>query len=266
MPDPSPITPGFFRERLPWAVTDATTMVVRSLRLSTRNVDGLITSLMLPVMLMLVFVFLFGGAIETGTSYVNYVVPGVILLSAAFGSAMTAVSISADLSTSIIDRFRSMAIVPSSVLFGHVVASLVRNLASTAIVIGVAIAIGFRPSAGPIEWLAAIGLLSLFILAMSWFSAAIGILARTPDAASGFTFVALFLPYVSSAFVPVETMPTWLRAFAETQPVTPMIEAVRGLLTGTEIGSSGISAVAWWGGIALVFCALAAWLYRRRRD
>ena len=260
-----PARPATIGQRLAWGAADAATMVRRAFRLSMRNVDGLITSIVLPVMLMLVFVFLFGGAIETGTEYVNYVVPGVLLLSASYGASMTAVSVSSDVGTSIIDRFRSMPILPASVLIGHVVASLVRNLIATALVIGVAIAIGFRPSAGPIEWLAAGGLLALFILAMSWFSAAIGVLTRSPDAASGFTFLALFLPYVSSAFVPIETMPTWLRGFAENQPITPIIEAMRGLLTGTEIGTSGLQAVAWWGGIAVIFFALAGLLFRRRR-
>ena len=186
-------------------------MLGRNYRLSLRNVDSLVTGLALPVLLMLVFVFLFGGAINTGTAYVTYVLPAVIVLSASFGAASTAVSVSADLKGGMVDRLRSMPIVSWSFLAGHVGASLVRNLVATALVVGVAVLIGFRPTAGPLEWLAAVGLLSLFILAISWFSAAIGLFASSPEAASGYSFFVVFLPYVSSGFVPVETLPVWLQ-------------------------------------------------------
>lgn len=245
------------------AISDTAIMVVRGLRLSMRNVDGLVSGIALPVMLMLVFVFLFGGAIETGTQYVDYVVPGVIVLCAAFGSATTAVSVSADMTNGVMDRFRSMAIAPSSVLAGHVVASLARNLVSAILVIGVAVLIGFRPSAGPVEWLATAGLLTLFIAAMSWFAATVGLLARSPEAASGASFFAMFLPYLSSAFVPIETMPAWLRPLAEHQPITPLIESVRALLTGGD-ASAGPLAVAWWAAIGVAFLVLASWLFARR--
>ena len=182
-------------------------MLRRSYRLSMRNVDGLITGIALPVILMLVFVVLFGGAIDTGTAYVTYVVPAVILLTASFGAATVAVSVSADMKGGIIDRFRSLPIVPWSVLAGHVGATLVRNLVASAIVIGVAVAIGFRPTAGVAEWIVVIGLLSLFIVAIAWFSTAIGLVASSPEAASGASFVFMMLPYVSSGFVPVETLP-----------------------------------------------------------
>jgi ABC-2 type transport system permease protein len=243
-------------------ISDTSIMVVRGLRLSMRNVDGLVSGIALPVMLMLVFVFLFGGAIETGTEYVDYVVPGVIVLCAAFGAATTAVSVSADMTNGVMDRFRSMAIAPSSVLAGHVVASLARNLVSAVLVIGVAILIGFRPSAGPTEWLATAGLLILFITAMSWFAATVGLLARSPEAASGVSFFAMFLPYLSSAFVPIETMPAWLRPIAEHQPITPLIESVRALLTGGD-ASAGLLAVAWWAAIGVAFLGIASWLFAR---
>jgi ABC-2 type transport system permease protein len=245
-------------------MSDSLTMVGRSLRLTIRTPDALLTSLMLPVMLMLLFVYLFGGAIQTGTEYVTYVVPGVLLLCAGFGASMTAVSVSHDMTGGIIDRFRSLDVGGAAILAGHVAASVARNLASTVLVFGVAFLIGFRPSAGPLDWLAAGGVLLAFMLAISWLSAAIGLLARSPEAAGGFTFFMAFVPYPSSAFVPIDTMPTWLHGFAEHQPVTPVIETLRGLLLGTPIGSSPWLALAWCGAILVASVALAGWLFRRR--
>jgi ABC-2 type transport system permease protein len=155
-------------------------MAGRSLRLSARNPDAVLTSLLLPIMLLLLFVYLFGGAIQTGTRYVTYVVPGVLLLCAGFGASMTAVTVTEDMNGGTIDRFRSMDVAGASVLAGHVTASVVRNLASTVLVFGVAFLIGFRPSAGPLDWLAAAAVLVLFLLAVSWLSAAFGLLARSP--------------------------------------------------------------------------------------
>jgi ABC-2 type transport system permease protein len=243
---------------------DMLTMVGRSVRLSMRNLDALLTSLLLPVMLMLLFVYLFGGAIHTGTRYVTYVVPGIILLCAGFGSSTTAVGVSQDMKGGIVDRFRSMDIGGVPVLAGHVAASVARNTASTVLVLAVAFLIGFRPSAGPLDWLAVAGVLLLFVLAISWLSAAVGLLAKSPEAASGFTFLVMFLPYPSSAFVPIDTMPAWIHGFARHQPVTPVIETVRGLLLGTPVGSSPWLAVAWSGGILIASVALSAALFRRR--
>jgi ABC-2 type transport system permease protein len=239
-------------------------MVGRGVRLSARNVEALLTAVFLPIMLMLLFVYLFGGAIDTGTAYVTYVVPGVLLLCAGFGAAMTAVSVSQDMTTGIVDRFRSMDVPAASILAGHVVASVARNLVATALVFAVAFGIGFRPSAGPVRWLAAVGVLLLFIVAISWLSAAVGLLARTPEAAGGFTFFVSFLPYPSSAFVPIETMPGWLRGFATHQPVTGVIETLRGLLLDLPLGSSPARAVAWCVGIIAASVAVAGVLFRLR--
>jgi ABC-2 type transport system permease protein len=246
------------------AWTETLTMVGRCLRLSRRNVEALLTSLMLPIILMLLFVYLFGGAINTGGAYVTYVVPGVILLCAGFGSATTAVSVSQDMNGAIIDRFRSMGLSGASVLSGQVAASVARNLASTVLVFGVAFAIGFRPHAGALAWLGASGVLVLFILAISWLAAGIGLLASSPEAANGFSFVVMFLPYASSAFVPIATMPSWIRGFAQHQPVTPVIETLRGLLLGTPIGDNAWRSVAWCGGILVVSVALCTVAFRRR--
>jgi ABC-2 type transport system permease protein len=245
-------------------MSSALVMIDRSVRLSRRNLDALLTALMLPIMLMLLFVYLFGGAIETGTEYVTYVVPGVILLCAAFGASTTAVSVSQDVNGGIVDRFRSMDVGGVAFLTGHVVASVVRNLASTLLVLGVALIIGFRPAAGPLDWLAVAGVLLLFVSAISWLSAAVGLLVRSAEAAGGFTFFVMFLPYPSSAFVPIDSMPGWIHGFAEHQPSTPVIEALRGLMLGTVVGTAPWVALSWSAGILLVSVAAAGALFRRR--
>ncbi|OLF16820.1 multidrug ABC transporter permease [Actinophytocola xanthii] len=239
-------------------------MTARSIRLSLRNIDGLITALFLPVMLMLLFVYLFGGAIETGTEYVTYVVPGVIVLCAGFGSSLTAVAVTNDMTGGIMDRFRSMDVSGAAVLGGHVVASVARNLMSTVLVILVGFLIGFRPQADAPDVLAAVSVLVLFVVAFSWVAAAVGVLARSPEAAGGFTFFIMFLPYPSSAFVPIDTMPSWIHGFAEHQPMTPVIESMRGLLLGTPVGDSAWLAIAWCAGILAVALAAASVLFRRR--
>jgi ABC-2 type transport system permease protein len=241
------------------------TMVARSVRLSTRNIDALLTSVILPVTIMLLFVYLFGGAIQTGTAtYVNYVTPGVLLLCTGYVSALTATGVTQDMQDGVIDRFRSMDVNPAAVLTGHVAASVLRNLVAAVSMLAVAFLIGFRPTAGPLEWLAATGLLLLFVLAVSWIAAAFGLLARTPEGAGGLSFFLMFLPYPSSAFVPIETMPTWLHGFAEHQPATPVIETLRGLLMGTPIGDSGWMAVTWCAALIVISVALAGALFRRR--
>jgi ABC-2 type transport system permease protein len=239
-------------------------MIGRSLRLATRNVESMLTAVMLPVMLMLLFVYVFGGEIRTAGEYVNYVVPGIILLCAGFGAASTAISVATDMTNGIVDRFRSMPLGSSAVLTGHVTASLARNLVATGIVIGVAFAVGWRPNATPVEWLAALGMVVLFIAAISWLSAAFGLLAKSPEAANGFTFVLMFLPYLSSAFVPTDTLPAALRGFAANQPVTPVIETLRGLWMGTPIGTEVWWALAWCLGIGIIAFAGSSWLFRRK--
>jgi ABC-2 type transport system permease protein len=247
-----------------WTVDNSFTLIGRSLRISLRNTEALLMAIALPVLLMLIFVYIFGGAINTGTEYINYVVPGIVILCAGFGSSTTAVSVAYDMVNGIIDRFRSLPIVSSAVLTGHVVASVVRNIVAMVLVIGVALLLGWRPSAGPLGWLAAVGVLVLFMTAISWLAAALGLLFKSVDAAGGATFAVTFLPYISSAFVPVETMPSWLRPVAEHQPITPVVETVRGLLMGTPIGSSWWQALAWFGGITVAAFLAATVLFKRR--
>jgi ABC-2 type transport system permease protein len=245
-------------------VSDALTMSGRCLRLSRRNPEALLTSLMLPVMLLLLFVYLFGGAIQTGTRYVTYVVPGLLLLCAGYGASITSVSVANDMTGGIIDRLRSLDVGGAAFLAGHVTASVARNAASTTLVLAVGLLIGFRPHADAFEWVAAAGVLLAFVLALSWLAAVIGLLARSPEGANAFTFFVMFLPYPSSAFVPVATMPSWIQGFAEHQPVTPVIETIRSLLLGTPAGSSPWQALAWCAALLTVSITLAGVLFRRR--
>ena len=245
-------------------MSDALTMSGRCLRLSRRNPEALLTSLMLPVMLMLLFVYLFGGAIETGTRYVTYVVPGLLLLCAGYGASITAVSVANDMTGGIVDRLRSLDVGGAAFLAGHVTASVARNAASTTLVLAVGLLIGFRPDADALEWVTAAGVLLAFVLALSWLAAVIGLLARSPEGANGFTFFVMFLPYPSSAFVPVDTMPSWIQGFAEHQPVTPVIETIRSLLLGTPAGSSPWQALAWCAALLTISITLAGVLFRRR--
>jgi ABC-2 type transport system permease protein len=252
-----------------YALTDTRVMIARCVRRSLRDPEAFITALMLPIVLMLLFVYIFGGALNTGGAYVDYVVPGLIVLCAGFGAGTTAVAVAADMSSGIVDRFRSMPISGSSVLAGHIVASLARNLLATALVIGVGLGVGWRPSASPAGWAAAIGLIVAFILAMSWLAAAFGLLVRSPEAATGASYTLMFIPYLSTAFVPARTMPAVLRPIAANQPFTPVIETMRGLWmgrtsTGATVGHEALLAVAYCAAILAVSFVLAARLFRHR--
>jgi ABC-2 type transport system permease protein len=250
--------------RDPGPLTTTTVFVRRSVLHSLREVDALIMAVAMPVMLMLLFVFVFGGALEPGGGYVDYVVPGIILLCAGFGASGTAISVAHDMTHGVIDRFRTMPIASGAVITGHVVASLVRNLVTTAVVIVVALVVGFRPTAGLPAWLAAIGLIALWILAITWLFAALGLVARSVEAAGNYGFALLFLPYLSSAFVPTATMPAGIGWFAEHQPITPIVETIRGLLIGTGAGGQAIVAVGW---CVLIIVGAALWarhLFRTR--
>ena len=247
-------------------MSDALVLSARCARLSRRNVEAMITALALPVLLMLMFVELFGGAIDTGMSgdYVPYVAPGVALLCAGFGAASTAVAVSVDLTGGIVDRLRSMNVSGAALLGGHVAASVARNAVATSPVFAGALALGFEPQADALDWLAAIGVLLAFVIALSWLSAASGLRAGSPEAANGFTFFVMFLPYASSAFVPVDTMPGWLQGFAGHQPVTPVVDTLRALLLDQPVGNAWWQALLWCGGIAAVSVVAAAVLFGRR--
>lgn len=244
-------------------MTASVTMIGRSIRLSRRNFDLVIMAIVLPVLMMALFVYVFGGAISTSVqSYVDYVVPGILVLCTGYGATSTAMSVTDDVQKGVVDRFRSMPISGFSVLTGHVVASVARNALATSAVVLVALLMGFRPSATVGEWALAMGVLLLYVLALSWLAAAFGVVARTVESASLLGFFMLFIPYLSSAFVPVATMPAWLRAVSEHQPITPVIETVRALLNGQPV-TSGWLALAWSGGLLVVSFSWATWLFGR---
>lgn len=255
------------RPRPASALTDQTTMIGRSVRLASRDLDAVISALMLPIMMMVLFVYLFGGAIQTSEGkYVQYVAPGVLLLCTAWGAAQTGVGVAQDMSSGIVDRFRSLNVSGAALLGGHVTSSVIKNVTSTIVVIGVALAIGFRPKADFLQWLGAAGILLLFILAMSWLSAVVGLISKSTDAANAFAFSMMFLPYVSSAFVPIHTLPGWLQDVAKYQPSTPIIESVRGFLLDGSVGNNAWIALAWTLGILLVSVVLAGVFFGKKAD
>jgi ABC-2 type transport system permease protein len=240
-----------------YALSDTSVMITRCMRRSLRDPEAFFTALMLPIVLMLMFVYIFGGDLNTGGRYVNYVVPGLIVLCAAFGAGTTAVVVATDMSSGIVDRFRSMPIHASSVLAGHIVASLARNLLATALVIGVGLGVGWRPTASPVRWLAAVAMIVAFILALSWLAAAFGLLVGSPEAATAATFVLS------------RTLPAVLRPIAANQPFTPVIETMRGLWmgrtsTGASVGHEALLAGVYCAAILIVAVVCASRLYQRR--
>lgn len=247
------------------AIVDSVTLIRRNMTHIKNNPDQLLSMVLQPVMFMLLFRYVFGGAINTGgTSYVNFLTAGILVQGAAFGATTTALGVATDLQRGIIDRFRSLPMFSSAVLIGHVFADLVRNFVSSAIMIGVGLLVGFRPTANFTEWLAAIGILLLFTLAISWLSAILGLLSKSIEAVQWFSFIAIFpLTFASSAFVPTAGMPSGLRWFAENQPITHVIEALRALLVGTPIDNHGWIATIWCIGIIVISIPLTAYLFRR---
>jgi ABC-2 type transport system permease protein len=247
-----------------WAVRDSLVFIKRSLKHIFKNMDQLLGVVLQPIMFMLLFRYVFGGAIDTGgTTYVNFLVAGILVQTAAFGATTTSLSVAADLKRGFIERIKSLPIASSGLLTGHVVADLVRNVLSSFIMILVALLVGFRPTATPYEWLLILGLLLMFTFAVSWLSAIMGLLAKTVEAVQWISFVAVFpLTFASSAFVPAESMPKYLRIFAENQPVTHVIEAMRALMVGTDGGNHMFWATVWCVGAIIISIPLAAYLFR----
>ena len=245
--------------------SDMGVMLGRSMRHISRSMDTIITVTIMPIAFMLLFVYVFGGAIRTGTdNYVNYLLPGILLIAISSGIAYTAYRLFLDMQRGIFERFHSMPIARSAALWGHVLTSLVSNAISVVVIILVALVMGFRPSAGVLGWLAVAGILALFTLALTWIAAIAGLSAKTIDGASGFSYPLIFLPFLSSAFVPTESMPGPVRAFAENQPVTSIVEAIRSLLTGQPVGNDIWIALAWCLGILIVAYLFAMRIYRRK--
>ncbi|MET3974970.1 ABC transporter permease [Cellulosimicrobium sp. 4261] len=248
------------------ALADTRALTGRSLRHVLRSPDTIITTAVTPIALMLLFVYVLGGAIDTGSgeSYVNYLLPGILLITVASGVAYTSYRLFLDLQGGIVERFRSMPVARSSVLWAHVLTSLVANLVSVTLVVGVALLLGFRTDASVGAWLAVLGILVLFVLALTWLAVVAGLSAKTVDGASAFSYPLIFLPFVSSAFVPTDSMPGPVAWFAENQPVTAIVDTLRSLFAGQPVGSDIWVALAWLVGILVLAYAWATAVYRRR--
>jgi ABC-2 type transport system permease protein len=246
-------------------VGDTAVLTGRTLRHVTRSVDTIITTAVTPVAMMLMFVYVFGGAIDTGpVRYVDYLLPGILLVTIASGIAYTALRLFTDVQSGIFERFQSMPIARSGVLWAHVLTSLVANLISLVLVVGVALLMGFRSGAGVGAWLAVAGILVLFTLVLTWIAVIAGLSARTAEGGGAFAYPLIFLPFLSSAFVPTETMPGPVRAFAENQPVTSIVDTIRALFAERPVGADIWTALAWCGGVLVVAYALAMVAYRRK--
>lgn len=247
-------------------VRDTTALLGRSLRHIGRSPDTIITTAIMPIGFMLLFVYVFGSAIRTGTGtgkYVDYLLPGILVITIASGIAYTAYRLFLDKQNGIFERFRSMPIARSSLLWAHVLTSLVANLISLVVVVGVALVMGFRSPAGVVAWLGVVGILVLFTLGLTWLAVIPGLTAKTVDGASAFSYPLIFLPFVSSAFVPTTGMPGPVRAFAEHQPVTSIVDTLRHLLAGQPVGNGVWTALIWCAGLFLVASAAATSVYRR---
>ncbi|WP_145029527.1 ABC transporter permease [Paenibacillus sp. Y412MC10] len=245
--------------------SDMGVMLGRSMRHIFRSWDTIITVTIMPIAFMLLFVYVFGGAIQTGTdNYVNYLLPGILLIAIASGISYTAYRLFIDVQRGIFERFHSMPIARSTMLWGHVISSLVSNAISVFVIILVALLMGFRSSAGLLPWLAVAGILILFTLALTWVAAIAGLSAKSVDGASAFSYPIIFLPFISSAFVPTDSMPRVVRAFADNQPVTSIVEAIRSLLSGQPVGNDIWVALAWCVGIMLVAYVFAMRAYKKR--
>jgi ABC-2 type transport system permease protein len=245
--------------------SDMYVMLGRSMRHILRSMDTIITVTIMPIAFMLLFVYVFGGAIKSGSdNYVNYLLPGILLISIASGISYTAYRLFLDMQRGIFDRFRSMPISRSAALWGHVLTSLVSNAISVLLIILVALIMGFRPSAGAVQWLAVIGILALFTLALTLVAAIAGLSAKSVDGAAAFSYPLIFLPFISSAFVPTDTMPKAVKVFAEHQPVTLIVDAIRALLYDYPLGQDIWLALAWCLGIMIVAYIFAMRLYKRK--
>ncbi|MBI5357731.1 ABC transporter permease [Candidatus Saccharibacteria bacterium] len=254
------------RSSIYWTVSDTWLMAKRSTTHIIRSLDQVMSLILFPIMFMLLNRYVFGGAIDTGDiSYANYLFAGIFVQTLAFGANYTTINLAVDMKEGIIDRFRSLPMGNSALVTGHIVSDLVRNIISGAIIILVGLLVGFRPNANFGEWLMVIGLAMLFTLAISWLSAILGLLVKSLEAAQWVGFIIIFpLTFISSAFVPTETMPSALRAFAENQPITHVIDTMRSLLVGTPLDNSGWLSIVWCVGIIIVSVPITSRLFRRR--
>jgi ABC-2 type transport system permease protein len=248
-----------------WIINDALEMTKRSVRHITRSLDQVLSLILFPIMFMLLNRYVLGGSINTGIDYVNYLFAGILVQTLAFGANYTTINLAVDMKEGIVDRFRSLPMASSALLVGHVTADLFRNIISAIIIIAVGFLVGFRPNASAADWLMVAGLALVFTLAISWLSAILGLLVKSLEAAQWIGFVFIFpLTFISSAFVLTDTLPSALQVFAENQPLTHVINAMRALLVGTPMGNSGWMALIWNIGIIIVAMPLAVWMFRRK--
>jgi len=248
-----------------WLFSDSWIMTKRSVTHIIRSLDQVMSLIMFPIMFMLLNRYVLGGAIDTGNvTYANYLFAGILVQTLAFGANYTTINLAVDMKEGIVDRFKSLPMASSALLIGHITADLFRNIISGAIIIAIGFLVGFRPDATPLEWLYVIGLALLFSLAISWLSAILGLLVKSLEAAQWIGFVLIFpLTFISSAFVPTDTMPPVLQAFAENQPITQVIDAMRSWLVGTPMDNSALMSIIWCVGIIVVCMPLAAYMFRR---
>ncbi len=247
-------------------VGDVAVLLGRSLRHIGRSPDTIVTTVITPIVMMVLFVYVLGGAIRTGSqgTYVSYLLPGILLITVASGIAYTAYRLFLDMKSGIFERFQSMPIARSSVLWAHVLTSLVANLVSLVVVVVVALAMGFRSGAGVLDWLAVAGILVLFTAALTWLAVIAGLTASSVEGASAFSYPLIFLPFVSSAFVPTDSMPGPVRAFAQHQPVTSIVNTIRALFADQAVGGDLWIALAWCIGLLVIAFGFAMVVYRRR--
>ncbi|MEV6431379.1 ABC transporter permease [Nocardia sp. NPDC051463] len=248
------------------ALTDSATMLRRNLLHARRYPSLTFSVIIMPIVLLSVFNFVFGGALEksSGGKYIDYLAPGMLLMIPAYITASVAVSIATDTTKGIVNRFRVMAIAPSSMLTGHVIGALIQAMLGIVAMVGFAVLIGFRPSANAVEWIVAFALLAMLTFALIWLAVGMGLVASSPESASNMPFPLIMLPFLGSGLVGTDTMPVGMRQFAEYQPFTPITETVRGLLMGTEIGNNGIVSVAWCFGLALVGYLWSTSVFRKQ--
>ncbi|MGK5683473.1 ABC transporter permease [Actinoplanes sp. URMC 104] len=246
------------------ALGDSAIMLRRNFKHTARNPTTVFNSVLFPVVIMVMFVYVIGGAFDVGVDYADYATPGMILLAICYGVGGTAMAVNSDMTKGIINRFKVMDVSRGAVLTGHVVASMVTNLIAVAAIVGTAFALGFRPAAGPLDWLGVAGLVVLVSFAVSWFTVALGLFAKTPETAGMAVIPLVMLPFFSSAVVPADKMGPGVKQFAEYQPFTPIIEALRGLLAGTPDTGATITALAWSAGIAVVGYLWASATFKKR--
>lgn len=248
-----------------WALSHSWLLTRRSIRHITRSLDQVLSLVLFPIMFMLLNRYVLGGSINTGIDYVNYLFPGILVQTLAFGANYTTINLAVDMKEGIVDRFRSLPMSGSALLIGHVTADLFRNIISGIIIVAVGFLVGFRPNADLGEWLMVIGLSLVFTLAISWLSAILGLMVKSVEAAQWIGFVLIFpLTFISSAFVETKTLPSALRVFAENQPLTHVINSMRSWLVGTPMGDSGWLALMWCVGIVVVCMPLATWMFKRQ--